>query len=196
MNTSHLTDNASVKSGAAASRRSRPDLTGQGTSSKSRSLKVGSPTRSNVFNSSFTSGDQLNNTSMFVPEELTQTRRQLKNNEHLKEVEDAFVDECVDVEEVGKVKYCCTMAKRRIQIRWRRIAHNVYYHSLLAFLTNLAIWLTSSPIKVLPSYLWPLFFALSAISTYQFFCAGYADKPYSIYNFEQLYYQLKRKSSL
>ena len=82
-----------------------------------------------------------------------------------------------------------------LQLNLKRIGSNIMIHRALAVMLNIAVLITSSPINLLPAYLWFGFIPLSCMITYKFL-QGSDNRPYIIYDYEVIYNRLKMMTDL
>jgi hypothetical protein len=117
------------------------------------------------------------------------SRSQVKAEEHLKEVEDAFNEEEIELDD-GESTSIMSKIKRKAS---RHLKTSIYVHNTIAMSLNVFAVLTAPPFKLFPRTMFALYFLISLIVTYRFI---YNYKSYTIFEFEDLYAYLKKKSNV
>ena len=75
----------------------------------------------------------------------------------------------------------------------RHLKPTLYFHNSIAMALNVFAVLTAPPFKLLPRWLFIVYFVISILVTYRFL---YNYKSYTVFEFEDLYAYLKKKTSI
>ena len=90
------------------------------------------------------------------------------NNDQYNYLAESVLLNSFDKEEMGKFRYYCLITWNKIRIMVKRVVARIIDHRALAFIINIAVLITASPVNLLPAYLWLGFIPLSCLITYKF----------------------------
>mmetsp|Transcript_31421 Transcript_31421/g.30769 ORF Transcript_31421/g.30769 Transcript_31421/m.30769 type:complete len:134 (-) Transcript_31421:794-1195(-) len=125
----------------------------------------------------------------FFPEARAQSQlsqSQVKQEQSIQEVENSFMDQ-FEVDDEPLIEKINRKAYGKIPTPSKS------FHTFLAMSLNCGMILASTPFKVLPKISFGVFFLVSLFVTFR--CLQ-GSKSYSIFDFEELYAFLKKKSRL
>ena len=109
----------------------------------------------------------------------------------MKEVEDAFNEDDLDFDaDSQRSNSIMTRISRKARAT---LKPSIYVHNTIATSLNVFTMLTAQPFNLLPKSAFILFFVISLMVSYRFI---FNYKSYNIFEFEDLFFWLKKKSHL